>query len=137
MSRTTRRAARQARQAPARAQAGAPRHTVFAIHAAGAPAWPALTWAGCAIAALYAAAVLVMTFGPHRVGDIFTETDFYGSYGPGARLLEQGHMDPTRYAVVGPVFAARPAAAESNPSFTFTAPRCPRGSTSPASAPRG
>jgi len=104
VSRTTRRAARQARQAPARAQAGAPRHTVFAIHAAGAPAWPALTWAGYAIAALYAAAVLVMTFGPHRVGDIFTETDFYGSYGPGARLLQQGHMDPTRYAVVGPVF---------------------------------
>ena len=38
---------------------------------------------------------------------------------------------------IGPVFAATPAAAESNPSFTFTAPRCPRGSTSPASAPRG
>jgi len=54
--------------------------------------------------AAYAIAALVMTFGPHRVGDVFTETDFYGSYGPGARALQQGQLDPSRYGVVGPVF---------------------------------
>ncbi|MEO5987327.1 MAG: glycosyltransferase family 39 protein [Candidatus Eisenbacteria bacterium] len=41
---------------------------------------------------------------PHRVGDVFTETDFYGAYAQGARLVQQGHLDPARYAVVGPGF---------------------------------
>jgi hypothetical protein len=48
--------------------------------------------------------MLAMAFGPHRVGDVFTETDFYGSYGPGARLIQHGHIEPARYAVVGPMF---------------------------------
>jgi tetratricopeptide (TPR) repeat protein len=57
-----------------------------------------------ALIALYALAALAMALGPHRVGDVFTETDFYGSYGPGARGLQQGQLDPARYGVVGPVF---------------------------------
>jgi tetratricopeptide (TPR) repeat protein len=56
------------------------------------------------VCAAYAVAALAMVFGPHTVGDVFTETDFYGSYGPGARLLQQGHLDAARYAVVGPLF---------------------------------
>src|SRR6266545_2634166 len=82
----------------------APRQVAFALHGGGTAAWPALTWAGYAVAGLYAVAVLAMAFGPHRVGDVFTETDFYGSYGPGARLLQHGHIEPARYGVVGPMF---------------------------------
>jgi 4-amino-4-deoxy-L-arabinose transferase-like glycosyltransferase len=67
-------------------------------------AWPWLTWAAYAIAAVYAAFMLWLTFGPHRVGDVFTETDFYGSYGPGARLIQHGQLLPSRYGVVGPMF---------------------------------
>ncbi len=52
----------------------------------------------------YAVAALAIALGPHVVGDVFTETDFYGSYGPGARALQQGHLDPSRFAVVGPLF---------------------------------
>ena len=51
-------------------------------------------------------AVLLAWFvlGPHRVGDVFTETDFYGAYAQGARAIQSGHLDPRRYAVVGPGF---------------------------------
>src|SRR5262249_21245264 len=66
------------------------------------PAWPALGWAGLAVIAAYAVLALAMVFGPHSVGDVFTETDFYGSYGPGARALQQGHLVAARYGVVGP-----------------------------------
>ena len=54
--------------------------------------------------AVYAAMALAMVFGPHVVGDVFTETDFYGSYGPGARMLQHGHIEAARYGVVGPLF---------------------------------
>ena len=47
-------------------------------------------------------ALLVVALGPHRVGDYFTETDFYGGYAEGARALQHGHLDPSRYGVVGP-----------------------------------
>lgn len=73
-------------------------------HGTAAPVWPWLTWGNWALVAAYAIAVLAVALGPHRVGDVFTETDFYGSYGPGARALQHGHLDPTRYAVVGPLF---------------------------------
>jgi hypothetical protein len=76
----------------------------LALHAPEAPTWVKLDWAGYAVAAAYLAAMLWLTFGPHRVGDVFTETDFYGSYGPGARLIQQGHLLPARYGVVGPLF---------------------------------
>jgi tetratricopeptide (TPR) repeat protein len=45
-----------------------------------------------------------MVFGPHRVGDYMTETDFYGQYADGARAILRGHLDPSRYGVVGPVY---------------------------------
>jgi tetratricopeptide (TPR) repeat protein len=56
------------------------------------------------MAGLLALALLVVIFGFHRIGDYFTETDFYGSYGPGARALQHGQLDPRRYGVVGPVY---------------------------------
>jgi hypothetical protein len=50
------------------------------------------------------AALLVFALGPHRIGDYFTETDFYGAYADGARMIQHGRLDPSRYAVVGPVY---------------------------------
>ncbi|HKQ57508.1 MAG TPA: glycosyltransferase family 39 protein [Candidatus Eisenbacteria bacterium] len=58
-----------------------------------------LAWA---LAALLGIALLVVAFGPHKIGDYSTETDFYGSYAYGARDLQHGRLDPTRYGVVGP-----------------------------------
>ncbi len=80
------------------------RPPAIAIHAGptAGPAW--LTPAALALVAAYGVAVLAMGLGPHRVGDVFTETDFYGSYGPGARALQEGRLDPSRYGVVGPLF---------------------------------
>jgi 4-amino-4-deoxy-L-arabinose transferase-like glycosyltransferase len=54
------------------------------------------------VAALYLVAVTAMILGPHRIGDIFAETDFYGGYAEGARALLHGKVDPSRYGVVGP-----------------------------------
>ncbi|MBI1798440.1 MAG: glycosyltransferase family 39 protein [Candidatus Eisenbacteria bacterium] len=54
------------------------------------------------IAAALAAALLAMILGPHRIGDYFTETDFYGGYAEGARLIQHARLDPSRYGVVGP-----------------------------------
>ena len=71
---------------------------------AAAPATaPWLDRAAWALVAAFAAIALAIVFGPHRVGDIFTETDFYGAYGLGARALQAGHLDPSRYGVVGPM----------------------------------
>src|SRR5262249_5241519 len=55
-----------------------------------------------ALAATLGAALLAMVLGPHRIGDYFTETDFYGGYAEGARLIQHGRLDPSRYSVVGP-----------------------------------
>lgn len=60
--------------------------------------------ASWAVIAAFAAVAAWFVAGPHRVGDVFTETDFYGAYAHGARLVQQGHLDPSRYAVVGPLF---------------------------------
>ncbi|HET7226007.1 MAG TPA: tetratricopeptide repeat protein, partial [Candidatus Eisenbacteria bacterium] len=54
-----------------------------------------------AVAAVTVALVAVAA-GPHRIGDYFTETDFYGAYADGARMIAHGHVDPSRYGVVGP-----------------------------------
>ena len=54
------------------------------------------------LAAALGAALVFMVLGPHRIGDYFTETDFYGGYAEGARLIQQGRFDPSRYGVVGP-----------------------------------
>jgi hypothetical protein len=55
-----------------------------------------------AIAAALAAGLLYMIFGPHRIGDYMAETDFYGAYAEGARLVQQGRLMPSRYGVIGP-----------------------------------
>ncbi|MEO5616936.1 MAG: tetratricopeptide repeat protein, partial [Candidatus Eisenbacteria bacterium] len=54
------------------------------------------------IAAALAAALLYMILGPHRIGDYMAETDFYGAYAEGARLVQQGRLLPSRYGVIGP-----------------------------------
>ena len=45
---------------------------------------------------------LGFVLGPHRLGDYMTETDFYGAYAQGARLVQRGILDPSRYGVIGP-----------------------------------
>ena len=89
---------------------GAPAHAPkprawYALHAEPLPD-PAtarlLERLALAVIALLAIALIAMAFGPHRVGDYFTETDFYGGYAEGARALLRGHLDPSRYGVVGP-----------------------------------
>ncbi len=55
-----------------------------------------------ALATLLAVALFAVALGPHRIGDYSTETDFYGAYADGARMIQRGVIDPTRYGVVGP-----------------------------------
>jgi hypothetical protein len=84
-----------------------PRGAFFALHAPPglAPAQDrALRRITLTAVALLGLALLVMVLGPHRVGDYMTETDFYGQYAEGARLIQQGRVDPSRYGVVGPVY---------------------------------
>jgi tetratricopeptide (TPR) repeat protein len=95
------RGAKAAREPKPRAGGPAP----IALH--GTPAESAretalfarLAWAltGALIVAL-----LIVIQGPHSIGDYFTETDFYGAYAEGARLIQRGVIDATRYGVVGP-----------------------------------
>jgi len=85
-------------------RSGRARGSRFHVDAPG-PASPAWAHAAAlAVVAAYAVATIALIAGPHRIGDVFTETDFYGAYGPGARAIQHGHLDPARYAVVGPVF---------------------------------
>ena len=60
--------------------------------------------AGRVLTALVAAVLLWAALGPHRIGDYFAETDFYGDYARGAGLIQHGHLIPTRYGVVGPIY---------------------------------
>jgi hypothetical protein len=66
------------------------------------PAWHACL-TGCVLAAT-ALALLGTALRLHRVGDYFTESDFYGGYAEGARAIQHGLVDPTRYSVIGPVY---------------------------------
>jgi hypothetical protein len=54
--------------------------------------------------AVFAVALLATILGLHRIGDYYTETDFYGGYAEGARLIQQGRLVVSRYGVVGPLF---------------------------------
>jgi len=77
----------------------------FTLHGDRTPtadATRALTWAAFAVVGLYATLLLILALGPHRIGDYFTETDFYGAYAEGARAIQRGVIDPSRYGVVGP-----------------------------------
>jgi tetratricopeptide (TPR) repeat protein len=78
---------------------------VISLHAAPglAPGLDPLLWrVNLLVVALLGISLLVMVLGPHRVGDYMTETDFYGQYAQGALLIQQGHLEPARYGVVGP-----------------------------------
>lgn len=86
--------------APRRTAPGGP---FLRLDAAATPASPWLDRATWAVVAAFGVVLLAIVFGPHRVGDVFTETDFYGAYGLGARALQAGHLDPSRYGVVGPL----------------------------------
>lgn len=50
----------------------------------------------------FAAVALAFILGPHQLGDYMTETDFYGAYAQGARMVQSGQLDPSRYGVIGP-----------------------------------
>lgn len=91
------------RPAPARS-APAAAVSLARLHGAAAPSGPWIDRAVLAVLAVFAIASLAMVFGPHDVGDVFTETDFYGAYAEGARYWQRLHIDPSRYGVVGPVF---------------------------------
>ena len=93
------RSARRQRPAPS------PHRARVALHAPAdvAPATARrLTWLAWAISAALVAGLLYMVLGPHRIGDYFTETDFYGAYAEGARLVQHGQLLPSRYGVIGP-----------------------------------
>jgi len=82
-----------------------PPASAFSLH--GRPEIPPAatrryTWLAAILAALFAAALLAMVAGPHKIGDYMTETDFYGDYARGARMVQQGKLVPARYGVVGP-----------------------------------
>jgi tetratricopeptide (TPR) repeat protein len=87
-----------------RRQVAAPQPAV----GADPPRWLGL--AATALVAVFALALAVVVLGPHRVGDYYTETDFYGGYVEGARLFLRGAPDPSRYGVSGPFFDAALAA---------------------------
>lgn len=96
-TRTRARAAAPTRQAP--------RTAVRLNAAAPDPAAAArLERLGLGVVGVVFVVLLVLALGPHTVGDYFTETDFYGAYADGARMIQSGHLDPSRYAVVGPVY---------------------------------
>ena len=92
-----------------RARRGPPGQRVgwLALHAAVSPAAAReRLFSGLAfgVIAALAVALLATIFGPHRIGDYYTETDFYGGYAEGARLVQHGQLVPSRYGVVGPGF---------------------------------
>ena len=63
-------------------------------------AWTArATWG---VIAAVGAILMWVALARHPVGDYYTESDFYGGYAEGARLLQHGRVEPSRYLVVGP-----------------------------------
>jgi tetratricopeptide (TPR) repeat protein len=60
-----------------------------------------LTRLAWVLAGLLAVALFIMVLG-HKVGDYFAETDFYGAYAEGAKLVQHGKLIPSRYGVIGP-----------------------------------
>src|SRR5258708_2090298 len=94
---------------PARARSQSSRTRAWSVHAALAPesARETLhTRIAMAVIAALALALIAMVAGPHRIGDYFTETDFYAPYPQGPRLIQHGHLVPARYGVVGPGYEA-------------------------------
>jgi len=90
---------------PARRARRSPRAAPFTLHgAAGISAAETRleTRFAWALAIVLITALFLIAAGPHRIGDYSTETDFYGSYIDGARMIQHGRLDPTHYGVVGP-----------------------------------
>ena len=87
------------RAPPARPRGALALHAESPLDPSSARRW---VLAAFVVAIAFGAGLLFMALGPHRVGDYFTETDFYGGYAAGARALQSGHLDPSRYGVVGP-----------------------------------
>ena len=101
------RRARSSRRVAPPAQPREPRRPAITLH--GNPAVSERearleTRVALAVAAIAAAIFLVLALGPHRIGDYFAETDFYGDYAKGARLIQHGRLIATRYGVIGPVY---------------------------------
>jgi tetratricopeptide (TPR) repeat protein len=59
---------------------------------------------GWIVITLAAFILAVVVLALHPVGDYYAESDFYGGYADGARLIQHRHLDPARYTVVGPVY---------------------------------
>jgi tetratricopeptide (TPR) repeat protein len=81
------------------------RRPLFAVHGSALPSareTRVLTWLAGLLAVAFVLGMLGMIFGPHRVGDAMTETDFYGAYAEGALMIQGGRIDPSRYGVIGP-----------------------------------
>ena len=87
---------------------------------AGSRRW---TWSGILLVTVAAACLAVLAFRFHPVGDDYTESDFYGHYAWGARLVQHGVLDPERYGVVGPVYELALAAVGRVVPDLFTAAR--------------
>lgn len=68
------------------------------------PRWHPSTIAVLALAMATGACLLAISLGPHPIGDYYAESDFYGGYAAGARLIQHGRLDPARYGVIGPVY---------------------------------
>ncbi len=92
------------RRVPKPAFPAAPDFALASSAGAAAPSWadPA-AWV---VVALFAALLAWVAFRIHVVGDYSTESDFYGGYAEGARLLQRGRVDFARWAVVGPGYEA-------------------------------
>jgi tetratricopeptide (TPR) repeat protein len=69
----------------------------------------------------FAASLLWTALTHHPVGDYSAESDFYGGYAEGARLVQQGHWEPRRYTVVGPGYETALAIAGRAAPDLFTA----------------
>jgi hypothetical protein len=73
---------------------------------------PLLDALALGVVAAFAACVLVVNAGPHRIGGLDAETDFYGGYAPAAadlahgRLLTPAGRLPAVYGFVGPLYPA-------------------------------
>jgi tetratricopeptide (TPR) repeat protein len=81
-----------------------PKAAAFALHAGAEPGAGdrVIALAADVLAAAFGIAALAMILGPHKVGDYMAETDFYGGYVEGVRLIQHGHLVPSRYGVIGP-----------------------------------
>ena len=53
---------------------------------------------------LLAVLLAVFIFWVRRIGDFGVETDFYGTYAPGAQDIVRGHFDLKRFGVTGPLY---------------------------------